>query len=86
MESESQQLEYQKSVVLKHSIQYFATHLGLTESEVSEHVKAGMPIDRLEAAKTWLQLHGQTNKVLLWHGSNYIGERNHLNQPHGSGR
>lgn len=88
MESESQHLERQfrqQSVVLKLSIQYFATHLGFTESEVSKYIKSGMPIDSLEAAKTWLQSNGQT-KASPWHGVNYSGERNHLNQPHGSGR
>jgi hypothetical protein len=85
VESNSQQLEYEQSVVLKLSIQYFAKHLGFPESEVSEHIKAGMPIDRLETAKSWLQLRGQT-KASLWNGVSYSGERNNLNQPHGSGR
>jgi hypothetical protein len=67
------------------SLRYLADSLGFSESEMSERIEAGMPFGRLEDAKMWLQLnHKDKNKP--WFGSNYVGDRNYLNQPNGWGR
>ena len=67
------------------SLRYLADSVGFSESEISERIEAGTPFGRLDDAKMWLQLNPKDKKT-PWFGSNYVGDRNYLNQPNGWGR
>ena len=69
------------------SLEYFAASLGETQERICDFIDAGMPTENISAARAWLWRHlNPSPKRLLWGRSEYFGERNAHQLPHGWGR